>query len=520
MRARHSIRLRLITLLVSTILLVWLAVVALVYVVAGHEVEEVFDANLAQNAHILQALLFHEIEEQKEIERQIQMVTEELGPQGVAAYPRLGTLLSAYTTESGKERIELIEAVKGAGIQYNSGPFFITRYADGKMMMKGSSAPDIPMSADGFTDINQGDRTWRTYSVTEKKTGFVIQVGEELSVRSELVGYITRNTLTPLLLAIPIIGILIWAVVGHALASLQRVVKNVSMRAPEAIDPIDDRGTPSEIESLLIALNSLFERVAAAIKRERHFTADAAHELRTPLAALKTHLQVARGQTNEATTRHSLDQALEGVERATHSVEQLLLLARVDAKQAREMINAPVSLRDVAVHVVAALSQQAVDRTIDLGVDAPVKVIVSGDTTALKMMLRNLVDNALRYTPTGGIVTVAVGSDEEGPWIRVADNGVGVAIEDREKIFQRFHRGARDKTLGAKGSGLGLSIVQRIAHLHSAKIQIDDGLNGQGLSVKIVFPQVLSTSDQDLSHNPPQAALRPGLKSPRPQSRR
>ena len=487
MSARHSIRLRLISILISTILLVWLAVALLVYFVAEHEVEEVFDANLAQNAYILQALLFHEFEEQKEIEGQIHEVMEELGAQGLAAYPRLAALINEYLTDPGKEKIELIEAIKGAGRQYDSGPVFIARYADGSVMMSGGPAPDIPMSADGFANFRQGDQTWRTYSVTEKESGFVVQVGEALAGRRELVGYITRNTLTPLLLALPIIGILIWAAVGHALASLQRVVKSVSMRAPEAIDPIDDKETPSEIESLLIALNSLFERVAAAIKRERLFTADAAHELRTPLAALKTHLQVARAQSPETATRHSLDQALDGVDRATHSVEQLLLLARVDAKQAKEMVNIPVNLRDVAVQIVSALSQQAVDRNIDLGVDAPPEVMVSGDTTALLMMLRNLVDNALRYTPVGCVVTVSVGSGESSRWIEVADNGVGVAPEEREKILNRFHRGTADKTLAAKGSGLGLSIVQRIADLHSAKIQINDGLNGKGLSVKIVF---------------------------------
>ena len=488
--ARHSLRLRLIAMLVPAILLVWLIVLLLVYLAAKHEIEEVFDADLARNARILQTLLLHEVEEEKEIELKVHKVMEEIGSEGIASYPYLATLLDEYLVEAGKEQIELAEAARGAGRQYTSGPVFIARYRDGTVMMRDASVPDIPLSADGYVDIQQGGQAWRTFSLTEKMSGLVVQVAEDLVIRRELVGYITRNTLTPLLLALPIIGIIIWAVVGQALSSLQRVARSVSMRTPDAIEPINAEGAPSEIESLLIALNDLFRRVGAAIKRERQFTADAAHELRTPLAALKTHLQVARTQSSEAKTQHSLDQALDGVDRATHSVEQLLLLARADAAQARAMVNAPVNLRDIVVQVVSAFSQQAIDRDIDLGVEVPGDILVPGDAAALQMMLRNLVDNAVRYTPSGGEVTVSIGAKDNSRWIEVMDNGVGVAVDERENILHRFHRGEREQAMGATGSGLGLSIVQRIADLHGARIQITDGLNGQGLSVKVIFTHI------------------------------
>lgn len=259
------------------------------------------------------------------------------------------------------------------------------------------------------------------------------------------------------------------------------------MRAPDALDPIGDVDMPQEIHSLLIALNQLFGRVRSAIRRERQFTADAAHELRTPLAALKAHLQVARAQSREPSTRASLDQALEGVDRATHSVEQLLTLARADAEQTKALVNAPVNLRDVVVGVVSSLSQQAFDRDIDLGVDATEDASVRGDAKALHLMLRNLVDNAVRYTPMGGIVTVCVGSGPDGAWVEVVDDGIGVAIEEREKIFNRFHRGASERAIGTNGSGLGLSIVKQIADLHGARIALGEGLNGKGLGVKVTF---------------------------------
>ena len=487
MSVRHSLRLRLITMLLAAVLLVWLAVVLLVYSKAVHEVEEVYDANLAQSAHILQAMLRHEVEEGEEIEAKIHAVIEELGQQGASAYPRLVGLLQDYLTKGGKEQISLFDAADAVGHRYVSGPVFIARYRDGTLMMRGGAAPEIPRLADGFADVDHAGEHWRFYQLTEKMSDLTVQVGERQALRTELVSYITRNTLMPLLLALPAMGILIWIVVGRALISLQRVADSVSKRAPDAMEPIDGRDSPREIEGLLTALNALFQRVAAALKREREFTADAAHELRTPLAALKTHLQVARTQTAERKTEISLDRALDGVDRATHSVEQLLALARADAIEAGKMVKSAVDLRDLAVAVVSLFSQQAVDRQIDLGVDAPSRIWVLGDVTLLQMLLRNLVDNALHYTPAGGVVTVTIGSDADGAWLEVVDDGIGVASEEREKIFNRFHRGPEVQTSDVKGSGLGLSIVRRIADLHGAGISVDDGLNGQGLSVRIDF---------------------------------
>lgn len=488
--SRHpSIRRRLLVMLISTILLVWLAVVLLVYIAAEHEVEEIFDADLARSARILHSLLQHEVEEEQEMALKARDVIAELGAGGIAAYPGLAGILDEYVTLDGKEQLELAGTSLDADLRGGSGGLaFIARYADGTVMMRDHSAPEIPVAADGFADMRLGDESWRIYSLRDPHNGFIVQVGEKQGFRAGLVRYITRNTLMPILLALPVLGILVWVVVGHALAPLRRVTQEVSMRAPDALEPIDDTRTPPEIHGLLRALNTLFERVAATLRHERQFTADAAHELRTPLAALKTHLQVAQAGTAETRTRQSLTQALDGVDRATHSVEQLLLLARADADQERALVGADTDLRDVAVSVVSALSQQAVERDIDLGLDAPGSVCARGDASALQMLLKNLVDNAVRYTPVGGTVTVAVGSDRDGSWLEVADDGPGVALDERTRIFSRFHRGAGEQAAGTNGSGLGLSIVRRIADLHGASIDLGAGLGGRGLGVKVTFP--------------------------------
>ncbi len=488
MRGQRSIRQRLLVTLISTIVLVWLAVSVLIYRAAGHEVEEVFDGSLVRNAQILQALLLHEVEEEGEVLERIQEVTRELGDGWQARSPRLAEIVDEYLQEGGKEHLELIDVVKEVDHRYGAALAFIARHADGSVMLRTHSAPDIPLTATGFADVRVDDHAWRAYSLRDSENGFVVQVVERQAYRDELVDYITRHTLMPLLLALPVIGLLIWYLVGHALMPLRRIADEVALRAPNALEPIDDGDAPREIHGLLGALNRLFDRLASAMLRERQFTADAAHELRTPLAGLKTHLQVARARLDDTQALHAIDQALDGVDRATHSVEQLLLLARADAQRARALLSASADLRELAVWAVSIYSQPAIQQGIDLGVDAAETIEVRGDINALQVMIRNLVDNALRYTPRGGTVTVRIGRAPGRAWIAVADDGVGVPVAERDKIFDRFHRGAEEQSRGTTGSGLGLSIVKRIVQLHGADIQLADGLHGGGLEVRVAFP--------------------------------
>ena len=489
MKHHPSIRRRLLAMLVSAILAVWLVALLLVHQVAQHEVKEVFDADLARSARILQTILLHEVVEEQQMASKALEVADELGEDGLRAYPVLAGLLRQYADRGSRERLEFARATEDVQPHYGAGLAFVARYGDGSEMLRDHSAPDIPPQPDGFAVLELGDEQWRIFTLSDRPTGFVVQVGEMLRFRDELVRYITRNTLAPLLLAVPVLALLIWAGVGRAMAPLQRVAEQVSRRAPDALQPIDAADTPREIHGLAVALNRLLGRVDAAISRERLFTADAAHELRTPLAGLKTHLQVARSQTVEPAMRKTLDQALDGVNRATHSVEQLLLLARADSTQIQVRGDAAVNLRDIVVQVVSALSQQAFERGIDLGVDAPVDVMVRGDLAALQMMIRNLVDNAVRYTPVGGKVTVGVGAAENGAWLEVADSGPGIAVAERERVFDRFHRGRGEQAMGTTGSGLGLSIVKRVAVMHGASIEMGSGLNGGGLGVRVRFPQ-------------------------------
>lgn len=488
MKPHTSLRRRLLTSLMLIILAAWAVVLVMVFASAQHEVEEVFDADLARSARVLQALLLHEVEEEQFIDSQVQLVLNEVGSEQLSRYPALATILAGYLDRSGLVQLEFPELPKDNNHKYESKLTFVARYADGTVMLRSNGAPDVALGSNGYIDFTKNDDEWRIFSLYDPATGFNVQIGERAEIRRELVRYITLSTLTPLIAALPILALLIWLAVGRGMRPLHRVAQEVARRAPDSLEPISDQGTPHEVHSLLTALNQLFQRVANAIQRERRFTADAAHELRTPLAALKTHLQVARNHSKDAATRRSLDQALAGVDRATHSVVQLLALARAEADQRRMLMNARVDLREVAADVVATLSQEAVDRNIDLGLDAPVPVFVKGDSTSLQILSRNLVDNAIRYTQSGGAVTVSVKLAEDHPVLSVADNGQGIAEAERESIFNRFYRGSEEKTKGTTGSGLGLSLVQQLVELHNATLDLGKGLDDTGLGIAVQFP--------------------------------
>ncbi len=489
MKSRVSIRRRLLTALMSAILLVWVTVLVLVFRSAGHEVEEVFDADLARSARVLASLLDHEVREEQETNREAGLVLSELGKEGLSRYPRLASILGKYLDKGGKEQLELASAMNQVGHKYESKLALLARYADGTVMLRSDGTPDFPLKKNDFFDFEGEGHHWRVFGLTEPDTGFVVHVGEKIEVRQELVYYIARNTLSPALFALPLLALIIWFGVGRSMRPLAMVADEVRHRLPDALDPLPEDNTPQEVQPLVAALNGLFERVRGALENERRFTADAAHELRTPLAALKTHVQVLLLETKDDGMRQSLDQLLDGVDRTTHLVEQLLILARSDARQRQALPDQTVDLQLISAEIVSALSQAAVEKDIDLGLESDGPLSVRGDATALSILLRNLVDNAVRYTPKGGVVTVRLGRDGERIRLDVIDTGPGVPEEERNRLFDRFHRGREEQARGSNGSGLGLSIVQRIAELHGAQVRLGVGPGDRGLMASVWFPK-------------------------------
>jgi len=483
MKRRPGIRRALLLGLLSAILLAWLAGAVLVFRQARQEVSEVFDAHLARSARVLSSLLRHEVDEDQEIARRIQAVYQEVGIDDPQHYPKLASLVASYRPGRHEEVLDFGMAAVGMLHRYESDLALVARYRDGNLMLRTPEAPPFQTDHPGFFDFSGPTGTWRGFGLLDPANGFLVQVAEKQQIRAHLVDAIASRSLAPFLLILPLLALIIWLGVGRALRPLLQLTSEVKLRVPGSLVPLTDSHTPVEVLPLVSALNGLLRRIATALEHERRFTADAAHELRTPLAAIKAHAQLAREQASDPQMATALDQVLTGTDRATHLVTQLLAQARADSATGDDP-GERVELVEIARTTLSGLAAQAVTRHIDLSLEATGTVSILGNGTALEVLLRNLVDNALRYTPSGGCVVVLVSLQGAEALLQVADNGPGVLADERQHLFERFFRGS---SVRADGSGLGLSIVKRIAELHHARVALGGGLDGQGLAVSCWF---------------------------------
>jgi two-component system OmpR family sensor kinase len=333
----------------------------------------------------------------------------------------------------------------------------------------------------GFADLAWRDESWRLFALHAGDR--IAQVAQPLGVRLRMSADIALRNLAPLLLLLPGTGLVVWFGVGAGLRPLDRIAADIQRRRPGALEPVPADSLPAEITPLVHALNELLGRLARALDRQRQFIADAAHELRTPLAAVRLQAELAR-QANDAARAETLRDLGVGLKRATHLVEQLLAMARLDADPPAGRIGT-VDLFALAKTVVAEQAAVADARNLDLGLLPSDAVTVSGDPAELPALLDNLVDNALRYTPGGGRVDVGVRRAGTEAVLAVHDTGPGIPPVERERVFDRFYRGADAR---APGSGLGLAIVKRIADRHGARIRLSRPEDGAGLRVAVHFP--------------------------------
>ena len=332
----------------------------------------------------------------------------------------------------------------------------------------------------GFANIDVGNQSWRTFSVATPSR--VIQVAQPRQVRRELAARAAWRGVLPMLLAAPVMLLLAAWLVAQALQPLRRVADEVRRRDEQSLAPLPDAGLPDEVAPLVNALNTLLARLQQALGTQRAFVADAAHELRSPLTALRLQLQVQGRARDEATRNEATRGLAASIERASRLVEQLLALARNEPGATAKVL-APLDLREVALASLADVRAFADQRASTLELMAGPPVNVAGDRAALALLVRNLADNALRYSPPGTRVEVRVLQEGAAALLQVDDAGPGIPTDDRERVFDRFYRRASgDET----GSGLGLAIVRGIAERHGAKVTIGDSPLG-GLRVTVRF---------------------------------
>jgi len=438
---RASLKQRLLALALAAITLVWLGTTAFTYQDARKEFDEVLDAHLAQAAALLVVQASHDLDE---------LETEH------------APLLHKYA-----RRVAFQIWEKGNRLRLHS-----------------ANAPQQPLANNelGFSDNTIDGTRWRVFSTWDDSGEYLIHVAERTDVRDELADGIAGNLLRPLWFSLPLLALLLWIAVMRGLRPLDKLASEVEQREPDNLAALDASSAPREVVPLIERLNRLFARIDASMQKERRFTADAAHELRTPVAAIKAQAQVARAATGEPERTHALDNAILGCDRAAHLIEQLLTLARVDTLGGG--MAKPCQLRVIATEVIAALAPVALENGVQLELLAGNEAAVRGNPELLRMLLRNLLDNSIKHTSPGTSVQVGITHESGDICLSVSDNGPGIPEQERAKVVERFYRPLGTQ---ASGSGLGLSIVKRIAEAHGATLQMQPMGSEQGLRVTLHF---------------------------------
>lgn len=371
--------------------------------------------------------------------------------------------------------------------------------SDGKLILHSfnNTTASLENTPTGFSDARIQNNDWRVYAGIDETTGAKIVVAQQAEVRNKLTDLIARNNSYVTLITYPIFAILIWLIIGVALRSMTRLSNQISNRATH-LEPINLDKIPIEIKPLVDELNYLLERLKQTFERNKRFVADTAHELRTPLAALKTQAQVALKTNDEASHQHALIKIVQSVDRCSHVVTQLLTLSSLRGEENLNDMH-PLHLHPLATEILTYLAPLALEKNIDIELASPpAQDMIMGNNITLGILIRNLVDNAIRYTPHKGAVTISIINENGSIILRVTDTGSGIPAELHERVFDRFYR-----ILGTSqtGSGLGLAIVKQIAELHHADIRLNTPANGIGLQIDVIFPKISLTQSYEKQKN-------------------
>lgn len=359
----------------------------------------------------------------------------------------------------------------------------------GKLLLHSANAPKLPLAADqdGFSDKLVSKQKWRVFTTYNNRAGTLTVLGERYDTRNELGHRIAQDDLYIMLLTFPLSGLLIWIIIGRGLDSLDRVAQEVANRAPTHLEPVDLEEVPEEIVPVIDELNKLFFRLQEGFEREKRFAADAAHELRTPLAALKAQAQVALNTDSIEEKNLALQKLIASVNRSTHIVQQLLTMSKLVPEAAGINDLQEVNLVKITREILAMLAPSAIEKQIDLEFEHSERLpTFFSNPAALGILVRNLVDNAIRYCKENGKVLVKVYKKKDELVLEVCDNGPGIPKELQGRVFERFFRVLGNKSTG---SGLGLAIVRQICDLHNARVELDTPKKQSGLIVRVFFPR-------------------------------
>jgi len=429
-----------------------------------HEVEELFDAQLSRSARLILGLVIAEV--------------------------NLGHI-KEFSSEVKENSLKVFDKKNIEQQIYQQGHLYELKIAHqvwdtyGNMLIRSANAPLQPMSPleSGYANQVFNGENWRTFSLWDTHHEFQIITAEREDVRNDLVNKITRQMTWPFLLLLPMLGGLVWYFVGQGLLPLEQIASDIAVRESEQLHALEFERIPAEIQPLVDELNHLFESLRLSFDKERQFTSDAAHELRTPLAALKVHLQLIQSSDNDADKQAALLAISQGVERASHLVDQLLGLARLDPQAIRATQKiARLNLHEICVNQVAEIYPLANDKNQTISLQGDENVFIQGYVYPLEAMLRNLLSNAVTYTPQAGEIMLELRKNAGDVDIWLHDSGPGIPTEQRSDVLRRFRK--VDGNMQS-GSGIGLSIVRRVAELHYMQIELLESPTLGGLCVHL-----------------------------------
>lgn len=446
-----SLQTRLLVMVLVWVTMVWLGAAVLIWADARHELDELLDGHLAQAAALLV----------------VQQSRAEGDDDGVEDAPTLHKYAPRVAFQV---------------------------FHEGQLTLRSSNAQAQPMSdqQQGFATVQllDGSGAWRVFATRGAERDVQVYVAEQVASRNTILWGVLRSVLLPLLFALPLLALVLWWAVRQGLGPLRQLSQSLGQRQVQALEPVVLADLPLEMQPVVDALNALLTRMAQMLASERRFTADAAHELRTPIAAIRAQAQVAQGAGADTLQReHALQATLEGCDRATHLVDQLLTLARLEAPLSAATgpipAQVPVDLTRLVQRVGADLAPAALARGQVLELDAKQPVFIAADEVLVGVLVRNLVDNALRYSPRGAQIRIAVVEQAGQSLVRVHDSGPGMTEPEMAHLGERFYRVLGT---GQSGSGLGWSIVKRIVAVSGGQIQVSRCATLGGLCVEVRWP--------------------------------
>lgn len=447
--APRSLKKQLLLSLLTSLLLVWGVTAYISYKQTRDEITELFNAELAQSARVVHAFVENMVRQR------------------------------ALTKLWERDKTPELFDTPILGHKYERKIAFQLRSVKEGLVLRSESAPEFALSLtrNGYSETMLDGQLWHVFSLSTENGNYVIHVGQRDDIRRELVEGIAGQQVIGFLIALPILGMMIWWIVSRTLSPVNQVKEQLASRAAGYLQPLSVDNLPDEVLPVVTQINSLFAMLEQAFANERNFTSDASHELRTPLAGLLTQIQVAQKTTDTQMRDQALQKAQQAVSRMTHTVQQLLTLSRVQHQQAG-IAKQSVDVNEALIEVISDLDHAARDKRIDIELQGEPGLLIYANPQLFQVLIRNLIDNAIKYSPIEGHIKVACHRENNRLRLTVDDSGPGVADDDYQRITQRFYR-CVETANSVEGSGLGLSIVQRIVALHAADIDFaKSGLGG------------------------------------------